>query len=205
MPRLTTRLVDKLITRSQELERTRSKIENLLTVGYIELNDIEQVYAGLYLDIFTEFEAMIEDLFFGLLSGSLYSRQYKIERKVRIQPVSMTRQVISGDRSYLDWFPYRERTIPRAKNFFDVGEPFTLLVSSQEENLDNYYTIRNALAHKSETAYIKFQKIIDGLTLLPQERSPAGYLRSRPYAASPQTQYEIAVLELETIAKLLCS
>lgn len=205
MPKRTSSLADVFVARARQLENTRSKMERLLGGGDIELPDIEQVYVGLYLDIFTEFEAMIEDLFLGLLSGQLYSKVYSIKRRVKMHPASMARQVLFAGRPYLDWLPYRERTIPRARIFFDAGNPFTSLDSSQEDKVDNYHIIRNALAHKSESAYAKFQTIISGLTLLPEEKSPAGYLRSKPYSASAQTQYQIAFLELEYIARRLCS
>lgn len=205
MPRLTDSLAATFIMRSKALEKTRSKMETLLSAGHIEVADIEQVYVGLYLDIFTEFEAIIENLFLGLLTGSLYSRTYSIKRKAKIQPVSMTRQVIFMGRPYLDWLPYKDQTIPRARIYFDDGKPFTLLASSQESNLDDYCTIRNALAHKSDSARAKFERLTSGLPLLPHEKSPAGYLRSRPYSTSKQTQYEIAILELANIANVLCS
>lgn len=205
MPRPTNSLAATFIIRSKALEKTRSKMETLLSAGHIEVADIEQVYIGLYLDIFTEFEATIENLFLGLLTGSLYSRTYPIRRQAKIQPVSMTRQVIFMGRQYLDWLPYKERTIPRAMRLFDDGKPFTLLTPTQKSNLDDYCTIRNAIAHKSDSARTKFQRLISGLPLLPHQKSPAGYLRSKPYSGSPQTQYEIAVLELANIANALCS
>ena len=205
MPRLTNSLAVTFVSHSQALEKTRSKMEILLGAGHIELTDIEQVYVGLYLDIFTEFEATIENLFLGLLTGYLYSRTYSIKRQAKIQPVSMTRQIIFMGRPYLDWLPYKDQTIPRARNYFNDGKPFTLLTPSHESNLDDYCTIRNALAHKSDSARTNFQRLISSLPLLPHEKSPAGYLRSRPYSTSKQTQYEIAVLELANIANVLCS
>ena len=179
-------------------------MEALFNAGQVGLNDIEQVYSGLYLDIFTEFEITIENLFLGLLSGSLYSRKNLIERKAKIQPVSMTRAIVFGDRAYLDWLPYRDKTIERAEVYFVDGKPFTLLTSTQKSNLDEYGIIRNALAHKSDSAKKRFQKLINGLSLLPREKSPTGFLRSRPYSASTQTQYEITVWELIDMIKNLC-
>jgi hypothetical protein len=205
MARPTSSLANVFILHSGKLEKTRSKVETLLNAGHIEIADIEQVYIGLYLDIFTEFEAIIENLFLGLLDGSLYSRTYSIRRKAKIQPVSMTRQIIFMGRQYLDWLPYKDQTIPRAKRYFDDGKPFTLLTSTQKSNLDGYCTIRNAIAHKSSSATTKFQGLIGSLPLLPQQKSPAGYLRSKPYSGSQQTQYQIAVLELANIASVLCS
>jgi hypothetical protein len=205
MPSLTCRLTEKFILRNIELEQTRSMMEDLLTKGQIKVQDIEQVYAGLYLSVFTEFEGVLEALFFGLLSGTLRSKKYSIKCKVKIKPVAKTQDVVFGGRSYLDWLPYGNRTIPRANQFFDGGKPFTLILKPQLDNLEDYYSIRNALAHKSNIARKKFEEIINGLTLLPQEKTPTGYLRSKPSSASPRTQYEIAVTELEYIATTLCS
>ena len=204
MPSLASSLADKFIVHTQELEKTRSKMEALFTGGQVDFIDIEQVYSGIYLDIFTEFEITIENLFLGLLSGSLYSRKIPIKRKAKIQSVSMTQQIVFGDRQYLDWLPYKDKTIPRAEDYFVDGKPFTLLTPAQKSNLDNYCIIRNALAHKSDIAKIKFQRLINGLSLLPREKSPTGYLRSCPYSASTQTQYEIFVWELIGMTKNLC-
>jgi hypothetical protein len=205
MARLTSRLVSEFSSRRNNLEQTRGKMENLLATGQIGTNDIEQVYTGLYLDIFTEFESSLEALFLGLLSGTFYSKAVIIQRRARIQPVTMTRQVVFGVKSYLDWLPYKEHTVRMAKNFFVDGKPFTLLADNQVSELDDYCVIRNAIAHKSESANTKFQTMIAGLPLLPSEKSPAGYLRSRPYASMPvQTQYEIAVLELEDMLRTIC-
>lgn len=198
-------LANKFIERASILDSTRSKMEALLAAGNIGISDIEQVYAGLYLDIFTDFEAMIEDLFIGLLSGQLYSQTHTVSRNVKVKPASMAQKVLFADRTYLDWLPYNERTIPRAKLYFDNGMPFTVLNATDTSKLSEYYTIRNALAHKSNSALKKFQNIISSFALLPHEKFPSGYLRSKPYSPSTQTQYQIAVLELEGIAKRLCA
>lgn len=204
MARLARRLSEQLITHNNELENTRSRIEALLVSGHISTSDVESVYSGLYLSLFTEFEGTIENLFLGLLSGKYYSKTLNIQCALKIKPTRMTQDVVFGGRAYVDWVPYSEYTVPRAKRFFLNGEPFTLIDRNQRSNLDDYCTIRNAIAHKSDTAHNKFQLMIQGLPLLPQERTPAGYLRSKPSPPSPQTQFEIASLELENIIQILC-
>lgn len=205
MPKLTNSLTSRFVAHSKKLENTRLKVEGLLASGHVEISDTEQVYTGLYLDIFTEFESMIENLFLGLLSGQLYSRICPVKRRIKMKPSSMVQEVVFAGRPYLDWLPYRDRTIRRANIYFSRGKPFTVLSDSQMTNIDSYHVIRNALAHKSDSALKRFYDTTSGLTLLPQERSPAGYLRSTPYSTSPQTQYEIAVIELVAIIRLLCS
>lgn len=179
-------------------------MESLFAINNIELMDIEQVYAGLYLDMFTDFETVLEKLFIGLSDGSLYSKSHIIKCRIKIKPASLTKKVVFSNRPYVDWLPYKDRTIPRAKFWFENGEPFTILSQTNLRNLDDYCTLRNAIAHKSESAYDKFQGFVNGLPLLPQERTPSGYLRSKPYAYSAQTQFEIAVIELKQITNQLC-
>lgn len=204
MPKPTQSLATEFIRRTNILEASRAKMETLCTAGNIAQTDIEQVYAGLFLNTFTEFEALIEDLFLGLLMGKLYSKTYTIVKRVRIKPVSLTQEIVFHGRHYLDWLPYVQFTLPRAKRYFVNGEPFKQLDDAQIKSLQEYHMIRNAIAHKSDNSQKKFQNIISGLTLLPHEKTPAGYLRSRPRGTG-QTQYEIAVIELEVIAKKLCA
>lgn len=201
MPAKAIKLANKFIKRARELERTRAKIEAILQSGNLEIIDVEQVYAGFFLDIFTELETLIEDLFFGYLTGAISSPVVK--RNVKFLPVSRTAEVVHAGKPFLDWLPYKTYTLKRAKIFFDNGEPFSLLTESHLANLKNYSIIRNAIAHKSVSAHKKFQDMINHLPLLPIEKTPAGYLRSKPSAT--QTQYEIAVIELEIIANTLCS
>ena len=187
-----------------DLEITRSKSEVLFSNRQLSVSDIDKLYMGLYLSLFTEFESTIEKLFLGLLSGKYYSRHYTIQRLLSVKPVSMTQAVVFNHRSYADWLPYNEYTNPRARQYFQDGIPFTTLNPMQYQNLSDYCVIRNAIAHNSDVAHSRFQSMIAHLPLLPQERTPAGFLRSKPSATSPQTQFEIASLELEGIAQLLC-
>jgi len=66
------------------------------------------------------------------------------------------------------------------------------------------HLLRNAVAHKSDSAKSKFEASIQAIPLLPQEKTPIGFLRSKPHGVSGLTQYQIAVLDLEAIAQKLC-
>lgn len=204
MPKSTQSLTTEFIKKTDILEASRIKMERLFTSRHITQTDIEQVYAGLFLNTFTQFEALIEDLFFGLLMGALYSKIYTIVRRVKMIPVSLIPEIVFHGKHYLDWLPYDECTLRRAKRYFVNAEPFSQLDNIQKQSLQEYHIVRNAFAHKSDSAQNKFQKIISGLTLLPDEKTPAGYLRSKPYGTG-QTQYEISVIELVVIARKLCA
>ncbi len=203
MPRKAEILFDSFKSRVQKKELTRNKIENLLLNHSLDEIDVLTVYDGLFLGLFTDFEQLLEELFWGLLGGKITIDGHKINeiRKVKISPRSEINSVILGGQRYLDWLPY-EKTIERAKIFFHDGIPFTNLDSDQKNNLRYYHRIRNAIAHKSPKSQADFNKIIQNLPLLSSPRTPAGYLRSKP--RRQETQYEIASAQLIQIALDLC-
>ena len=203
MPRQAKKLSLKLSKRANELNVIRKRMERLLVNGALNVTDVEEVYAGIYLDIFTEFEALIESLFLGLVSRELYTVVNPLTLKVVINPASAIRDIVFAGKPYVDWLPYPDHTIPRARIYFDDGKPFTLLSDSHKGDLKNYHLIRNVLAHKSDLATKKFENVISGLPLLPREKTPCGYLRSIP--SGRQTQYEIIVINLQLIANTLCA
>ena len=203
MPSHTVRLHEKFETRTNSIERTRGKMELLIAHGHIDIQDIEHLYAGLYMELFTEFESLLENLFFGLYTGQFVSPTNTIIRKSKITPYSEIQPVIYGGKSYVNWLPYKEHTLRRAKLFFDAGEPFQQLTNNENNKISDYHIIRNAIAHKSPNSLNQFNQIISALTLLPRERTPTGYLRSMPQG-SGQTQFEIAIVELKLMTQKLC-
>ena len=93
---------------------------------------------------------------------------------------NVTNTVVYGGKAYVNWLPYKEHTLKRAKLFFDSGEPFQQLSPLQKNKISEYHIIRNAIAHKSPNSLNHFNNIIAQLALLPREKTPTGYLRSKP-------------------------
>ncbi|GAA0871622.1 hypothetical protein GCM10009117_07680 [Gangjinia marincola] len=206
MPKFSTTIRREFSNRLIELNNTRANFELAFSNGTISDTDIIQGYAGLYLDLFTEFESLIEKLFLGILSGSVSHTDGTVDRKVSIKPVTEVEIVIKGEkRTYVDWLPYKENTLKRAKIYFVDARPFSDLTVLQKNKLANFHKIRNAIAHKSQKVSDQFQAIIQGLTLLPVEKTPAGYLRNIPNSATGMTQLEIISDELLGIANNLCT
>lgn len=203
MPSLTLRLHENFQNRTSSIEITRNKMEGLLTSGAINLTDIEHLYAGLYMELFTEFESLLEALFFGLYNGTYISKHYSIVRKSKITPTTEIQPIVYGGKSYVNWLPYNDNTLKRAKLFFNLGEPFQQLTKTEMHSITNYHIIRNAIAHKSPYSLIQFNNIISGLSLLPREKTPTGYLRSIP-GSSGQNQFQIAIVELKLLTLKLC-
>lgn len=117
----------------------------------------------------------------------------------------MTREIVFAGKSYLAWLPFQDKTIKRARLYFDGMEPFEVLDTQEKQSLKQYHIVRNALAHKSQKAQNAFQNIISSLPLLPREKRPNGYLRSQPSSISTQTQFEIMAIDLAVISRKLCS
>lgn len=204
MAKLTRRLHENFKQQLVSIETTRNKMENLILSHHILTPDIEHVYAGLFMELFTDFESLLEELFFGLLNGKLFTRVYPVIKKANITPISEIKNIVFGGKAYVNWLPYNEHTLPRAKLYIDAGEPFCRLTHVDILKIKNYHIIRNAIAHKGQNSLDKFNSMIAALPLLPSEKTPTGYLRSKPHVAG-QTQFEIAAIELKALTNILCA
>ena len=177
-PRPANEIAQKLKSHLKTLKWTQTKVERLFDPERrLVRRDVERVYEGLYLDAFTFFERSIEELFVALLTNRV--AQAGVVSRVHFRSSKVARDVIlGGNRNYVDWFPY-ERTEKRAKAFFRSGQPFTRLTQKDKKKLEELVIIRNAIAHRSRHSIRRFEQLIEGLPLLPRERTPAGFLRSK--------------------------
>lgn len=197
-------LANEFIGHLNYLGKTRAKMEWLLTEGTIVRRDIEQVYAGLYLEAVTSLERLIEDLFIGLLAGRIDRHSLGIVPRVSFKSDLVAREVVLAGRHYVDWLPYNYME-ERAKAFFRNGLPFARLGKPDKLQIENLLCIRNAIAHKSRYSQRRFEQTIIGvLPLQPRERTPAGFLRSVFRIAPIQTRYENLVRQMAEVALKLC-
>jgi len=205
MAKQSTDLIVEFNNHIQSIETTRLKMESLLNQGVIQQNEIEQVYSGLFLDVFTYFEGLLEGLFFGLITGDIVHQSANVSSRIPIVCGPIAKEIFFVERSYLEWLPF-EKTVKRAKSLLTNGEPFVLVGSDSRNNLQQFLLIRNALAHKSEYAKTKFeQDVIGNSPLTPQEKTPTGFLRSKFRVNPPMTQYELVLSELTSIVQILCT
>lgn len=192
----------------QSLESVRTKMEGLFVVGWLTEDEIEHVYSGLFLDAFTAFESLIEQLFISLLIGDCQSNEPDVVLRARFNSYDIAQDIILGERSYVDWLPFEGKTLKRATAFFENGYPFYRLKNDDTlrpflRNIERFAAIRNAIAHKSKHAQQRFEREVSGNSPLPpRQRKPAGYLRST--VNRTQVQYQVIVNELNLIAYHLC-
>lgn len=166
--------------------------------------DLERVYGAIFLTAVSAFEALLEELFLGLLGRTIGPSRNVRPRAVFRSTVAVRRIVFAG-RNYADWLPYNKYTSPRAKLFFAEGRPFTELPEGDLQTLAKVVKIRNALAHASRYALATFRdEVVSNIPLLPEEKSPAGFLRSALRVAPVQTRYEQLAAELSSVAYKIC-
>ena len=205
MPRAATSLSSKFSGHVRYLDMTRNKMERLLSTNDIVIRDIDQVYAGLYLDAVASFERLIEDLFIGLASGRLTVSSVQAVPLVSFTNKRAMYEIISGGRRYVDWLPYN-RTEDLANRFFQQGLPFTTLSNSEKRQIEMLGFVRNAIAHRSDHSKRVFQNnVIGNQSLMNREKTPAGYLRSVFRVSPLQRRYDDFVNSMAAIAIKLCS
>lgn len=199
-----TRLANDFVSHLNGLDQTRRKVESLFGGGALVRRDIQQVYAGLYLDAVTSFENLIEKLFIGLLAGNVTSTNAAVVPRVTFGSSIVTREIVFGGRNYVDWLPF-DFTEKRAKAFFRNGMPFTSLVKSDKGEIDRFLAVRNAIAHRStHSQHVFEQKVVGSTPTTQREKTPAGYLRSVFRVSPTQTRYESLVGDMATVAQKLC-
>lgn len=81
------------------------------------------------------------------------------------------------DRRYVDWLPY-DQTEKRAKLFLRGGRPFTELSIDGRKAFRELSAIRNVLAHESNHAAARFEKVVLSSRVVPSyERKVERYLK----------------------------
>lgn len=197
-------LAEAYASKLKALEQTRSKIEQLFLEGTVVRRDVEQVYEALFLNSITALEALLENLFFGLMMGRLKSGAKGFRCRINVASEIVAREVVLANHNYIDWLPYKH-TVDRARLYFSSGLPFTLLGDGEKAFLTQSLYVRNAIAHKSRFALgLYTSKVVGTMTLPPRERGPAGYLRSQFRTSPTQCRYEDFAGRFLLIARKLC-
>lgn len=180
----------KLSGQVAKLEKMRQISEKLLISGQINQTHIDQIYAGLFLNLITLFEGFLDELFVGIALGKLRPSSIRSKPNISFKYQTKATAVIYAGRPYADWLPY-EITEKRAKLFLHNGRPFTALSADLKREIERAHLTRNAIAHNSEHAIQRFRKdVIGSTTLLPIEKQPIKYVRGTFRINPPVTRFE---------------
>ena len=169
---------DTLTARLRATEDTRKKVEQLVSAGHMTELDAERVYEGLFMRAITTLEAFFEELFYLVVLGESAHTKSQAVPRADFRSRAVLSQFVLAERDYVEWIPYKavER---RAMVYLRKGRPFTSLSDGQKSKIRQWHLTRNAIAHPGRFARDQFRsKVIAGLSLLPREQTPAGFLRS---------------------------
>ena len=184
------------------LDRIRAKMENLHSEGRISLTELHSVYEALFLRMVISFEVFLEKLFFSIMKGTATFPKKRVSLRMTVTSPQALKEILHQNKSYIQWIPYGN-TEDRAKLYLNGGRPFTEITDGDRSTIKTITVIRNAVAHGSEHATAEFKRtVIGGRLLLPSEKRPAGFLRSRANPA--QRRFEIYAIQLSQIACSLC-
>jgi hypothetical protein len=190
-------------SRQKGIEITRKRVERLFRSGNINRRDMEMVYEAIFIRSVIAFENFCEKLFFGILEGTAKHKNKAVCPLIKSKSKKALRKIILAKKSYVNWIPYSE-TEARANLYLDGGLPFTTLDANQKKIIATIIYIRNAIAHRSKHAMKVFKKEVvkNYPTLLPIERSPAGFLRSN--VAGGITRFQDYIENLTRFSDQLC-
>jgi hypothetical protein len=202
-------ILQKFLRHMESLEKTRNKMECLFNTKKINKRDIEQVYKGLFLDMVSGFESIIESSFIYFLIEDQKLKIKKIKPVVRFKNISSAKRVIFNNNSWIDWLPY-DKTIKMASIYFLNSYPFSTFgfmdstldkidIDNTKKILTEISIIRNAIAHQSSHSRKIFKKSIEGYHLLPQQKNPVGFLRSNFRITPTQNRFQNFELEIASL------
>lgn len=188
----------------QRLNYTRHRMENLFSAGRINKTDLDSVYEALFLRAVTSFEGFLEDLFIAILERrTRYSKQ-RVKLLMSASSREALMQILLQGNPFMMWLPFHH-TEKRASLYLKGGKPFSEIDAGDKSLLKTITTIRNAIAHKSPFAVSEFERTVIGShSLLHNERSPAGFLRSRITSGPGQSRFEVYMGHLGKCAGVLC-
>ena len=180
------------------------RVEKLLVARRLAITDCELIYESAFLSAVARFEGLLNQLLVEFICGkaSRKAGQYTLL-------VPRTRQafteILSAGRSYVDLMPYKD-CVEISKRFLNDGHPFSDVDPMDRNILANIMLIRNAIAHKSNSALSGFRKDVPGVAYLPPAKQfPGAYLRVTYRAVPPETWSELYFNTLEKVGLQLAS
>jgi hypothetical protein len=179
-------------------------METLFAAGLIRQRDVHSVYEALFLRSVTGFEIFLEDLFISIMTGhTTYPAARGVVLKMSAMSTSALLDILRQGDNYMDWIPIG-KTVDRAKIYLKDGKPFSDLTMGDRSQIKTIATIRNSIAHHSKHAKNEFRRtVLAGRTLLPVEKTPAGFLRAQARATPKLSFFQVYAGELVRIARFL--
>jgi hypothetical protein len=146
-------------------------------------------------------EAFLEESFILYLLGKQAPRGKKTRRYGFPPNEDAAYEWVKDGRDYAKWTP--DVVKGRATRLFRDGYPYDAALTAHQNRLFQLKVIRNAIAHNSESARLKFEKLVrDELKALPAGTTVGSFLLTAKPASSPPVSYlEFYFDELATVSR----
>lgn len=158
---------------------------------------------GVFFSSFRAFESLLEDIFllYTLEKPTLANRRPRSYLKPR--GFDHAFHLIKSAMPYLDW-TNPNTVIGRAETYLKDGQPFKIVIASNQVSLNDMKKIRNHIAHKSRESLMQYLTVLKKhYRVIPlQIPRPGEYLIKIVPNSAPPTHYLVYYLEnLKQIAK----
>lgn len=139
---------------------------------------------------FSAWEAFVEEAFILYLMGQQAPRGRAARRYGFPPSEDAAREWVNDGKVYTTWST--EQVMRRAKRLFRNGHPFHGALSANQHNLGQAKTVRNAIAHHSEDAWLKFQSLVrNELAAFPPDMTVGSFLMmTKPHTTPPISYFE---------------
>lgn len=149
---------------------------------------------------FLAWESFLEESFILHMLGKQPRRGHPPHRYVLPPNRKAAFALTAGGRGYASW-EIAADVANRATRFFRDGRPYTAPLRASQTTLDDARTLRNAVAHRSETAQKKFESLARNELggTLPLGLTVGGFLNSpKPTLTPPRSflEHYLGVLQL---------
>lgn len=148
------------------------------------------LHEAAFLRAFVAWERFLEASFFLFLLGRIAPRGRPPKRYY--QPPSRSAAVDLFDpqsRGFLDWTD-PQVVAARARSVFRSGRPFAPALGTHTTELREMRRIRNAIAHDSEAARVKFERVVRSrLGTCPPQCTPGRFLSTIVPGSAPPTPF----------------
>ena len=154
-----------------------------------------------FLRSFLAWERFLEESFLLYLLGKRAPRGRQPRRFAMPPDAKAARELVLGSRRYATWDG--PATLDRAKVFFRAGRPYANAIEPRRYLLQEVQTVRNAIAHQSEVARRKFEKLVrDKLGTLPPKTTVGKFLTTAVSGSIPTRSFlELYLDEMALVAR----
>jgi hypothetical protein len=176
------------------------RIEGSRSSGSLRVVDCDLLYESTFLTAIGRLEGVLETLLEEFVNGE---KSRKPQRYALVRPKTRAayRTLLLQGRKYIDVLPFNY-FLDITKRYLNQGHPFTDIDATDQQLLVQAVLVRNAIAHRSSYALVKFRATVPGVTSLASHRQLPGPFLRRTYKAFPlQTYLDLYLDTFEKVAQ----